>query len=487
MYTAKDHMAVHCVGNISEYTSLLKSCSGNTSLQTIKYLYYGEQLSLSHAFGRSVLLLNTSISNVSFCIINNIEHLLFFHNGSVISEADTELLNRLEQEYLKNKSYLLLKQLNIIKLAFDIRRKSVVLSSLPIHIQMEHTTFCNARCIMCDHYIAHNRGSKHLKLSTVKSLESLFPYASMIIMHGNGEPLINPDILPIFELYKKYQIKTSLNTNLSYLTEDILTSIRDNCESIHVSCDGSNEKQYESIRLGLSYSEFIKNVKRLSSVCNKTEKVLEVVLMRQNIKDAKKFVQFAYDHGFAKVIFNALGCNKWIGNEKDGLNNYHSSAIHYCSLAKDEGNRLGISVITPFEYFSENKTADACTVIEEDYPDPVNAQILHDKYPWYTNTIATEQLDRQSISECDTSYDIRGVCEYPFAKTYIDLCGNVSFCCPASRKIVDRISDDHKFEDIWNGWEYQRIRETFYGKGMPLLCKNCFFIKNKALNFLSLN
>lgn len=487
MYTAGNNPeAVYCIGKISEYISLLNSCRNYDAKQNAVYLYYEEQLSMPQGSGKNILLLNTDIHNIAFCIKNDVGSLFFFHNNYVISESDISLLNTLESKYLVNKSYLLLKQLNLIKLVFDIRKKSVVLSSLPTHVQMEHTTFCNARCIMCDHYIARNRGAKHLKLSTVECLESLLPYVSLVIMHGNGEPLLNPDILPIFDLYKKYQIRTSLNTNLSYLSDDILSSIRDNCENIHVSCDGSNEMQYESIRQGLSYSEFISNVQRLAAVCSSTEKVLEVVLMRQNIRNTKTFVQFAYDYGFKKVIFNALGCNEWIGNMKDGLYNCLSSAIYYCRIAKEEGDRLGVNVITPFEYLEDYESGidSLGCLITEDYPSPEYSQALHEKYPWYTNTIAVDKLTKQSITEYDKSKIITGICEYPFAKTYIDLSGNVSFCCPASRKFVDTLSYDKNFKYIWNNDMYQGIRRTFYSKRMPLLCKDCYLVKNRTLNFL---
>lgn len=412
----------------------------------------------------------------------------FYHNKHVISEGDVVLINDFEREYLFDKSYDNLKQLNIIKMVFDIRKESAILSSFPVHIQLEHTTYCNARCIMCDHYIAHNRGSKHLKLSSVKRLESLLPYVSMIIMHGNGEPLINPDILQIFSLYEKYKVQTSLNTNLSYLNDDILSLIRDNCKSIHISCDGCNEQQYEYIRQGLSYKKFISNIKRVEFTCSNTEKVLEVVLMRQNIQDAKEFVRFAYNHGFSKVIFNPLGCNEWIGNQKDGLRNFISTAVFYCRLAKEEGIRLGVNVLTPFEKviaIQSRIVVENHVLTNEDYKNLVSSDVLHKMYPWYSNTIAFEQLNIQSIIACNQSMHITGMCEYPFAKTYIDLCGNISFCCPASRKIVDTISNDKSFEDIWNCDMYQEIRKSFYKKRMPLLCENCNFIENGALQFLT--
>ena len=118
--------------------------------------------------------------------------------------------------------------------------------------------------------------------------------------------------------------------------------MRENCISIHVSCDGCSKEQYENIRQGLSYSNFLSNLKRLSSDCSNTEKVLEVVIMRQNIRNTEEFVRLGYYYGFNKIIFNALGCNKWIGNEKDNPYNYAHTAFYYCQRAKQLGKRMGI-------------------------------------------------------------------------------------------------------------------------------------------------
>ena len=352
-----------------------------TKYSDYDFTYYLEKLVTIPDHDRLILFLHANIDDISFCRINDIRNIVFYHDHCIISENDAELIDQLKNRHLMKCEYSLIKQLNLICLFFDITRKSAVLSSLPIHIQMEHTTFCNARCVMCDHFIAHNRGSRHLQLSSIKAMESVLPYASLIIMHGNGEPLINPNIIGIFEIYKKYGIKTSLNTNLSYLTDDILSYLSDNCASIHVSCDGLGEKQYESIRLGLPYSNFLNNLKRLALSCGQTEKVLEVVLMRQNLTNAPAFVRFAHEYGFSKVIFNTLGCNQWIGNEKDGLSNFQSAAVYYCSLAKNEGIFLGITVVTPFEYLQDvNNGFNTDDFSSSDcFPGPDYSNYLHEK------------------------------------------------------------------------------------------------------------
>lgn len=487
MFTAAaESEAVYCVGRKEEYVSLLHDVQ-KTSLEGRHLFYLGGKFADETFIPRRVLLMNLDIDNIAYCITRNIPSLSFVYNGHIITEESQQaMLQPLERECLNRGDYAPLKQINMIRLVFDIRRKATVLSARPLHLQIEHTTFCNAKCIMCDHYIAHNRGSKHLGVSTVRALESLFPYVSLVVMHGNGEPLLNPDILKIFELYQKYRIKTSLNTNLSYLNEEILGAIRENCASIHVSCDGSSADQYESIRQGLSYETFLTNLKKLSVDCPKVEKVMEVVLMRQNIRNAEAFVRLAYEYGFGKVIFNALGCNEWIGNNRDDPFRYSRTAFYHCSLAKELGQKLGILVVTPFDDVRAAGQDDFD--IEATYPPAEPSDLLHEKYGWYTNTLAFKKLQPGDVLDLDPgkpSNRYTGLCEYPFAKSYIDLEGRVSFCCPASRKIVDKISHEKHFDKIWNGREYQTLRETFYRGDLPSLCRDCYFIRNHSLKFLS--
>ena len=488
MNSKECHNIVYCIGTENEYSLFMTNY--HCDIRTTEYIFCTFDISELDISERKILLLNTEISTISFCILNDVAEILFYHNKLLISETDTNLLIETERKYIENNSYSLLKQLNLIKLVFDLRKKSTVLSSYPIHIQLEHTTFCNARCIMCDHFIAHNRGSKHLTLKMVKSLESMLPYVSTIIMHGNGEPLLNPEILHLFDLYRKYLIKTSLNTNLSYLNEELISCLKESCKSIHVSCDGIGQEQYESIRLGLSYSTFINNIKRLSSDCNNTEKILEVVLMRQNLKDTVKFVRFAYDYGFSKVIFNALGCNKWIGNQKDGIREYRSIAMYYCKCAKSEGVRLGITVVTPFENIPndiQQTNMDLSLPLQDTFRTLNDSEELHNKYTWYTNTIAVNEMSKEMLCRCSSSACLRGICEYPFTKTYIDLCGNVSFCCHLSRKRIDTLTSEKSFGKIWNGEAYQLMRSAFYNKTLPFICSNCFQINNRSLKFLDTN
>lgn len=482
-----DHGTIyHCVGTEAEFAALVRLAGdGLFPLLPDRFRYAGCRCPSPLLPDTPVLLMNTGLSNIAECIRCEVDDISFVFRGRLLSAGDDGLLRDTEHELLSSADYPALKELNIIRMVFCIIRRLDVMTSYPVHIQLEHTTFCNARCIMCDHFVAHNRGSRHLQLRALDLLDKQLTYADEIIMHGNGEPLLHPDILEFFERYGSRAVKVSLNTNLSHLDSDIIDAIRTNCRSIHVSCDGASKAEYEQIRRGLSFETFISNMEALGKAANRVEKVLEVVLMRQNVRSAPLFIELARQYGFSRVMLNPLGVNVVIGNEADGLDCCQDIARRFCSAAKELGERCGITVVTPFDGRPDAavSTAEAASA-EAVYPDAELSDKLHREHPFYTNRIAFTAVDDGSLLCRKGAAGITGVCEYPFAKTYIDLNGNVSFCCPASRRIVGAVTESSSFDSVWNGERYRTIRRTLYERKLPMLCESCYFIGNGSLCFM---
>ena len=470
---------IACIGRPGEYVTLLQRFPGT---HQIRFQYGGPKPTPRLRAGKRLILLNLDLDNLAACVKDKTLEVGFFYDGYLLWAEDTVQLDCLARDYLAQKQYGMLKGLNLLRMVLNIKQQKTVLNAWPLHIQLEHTTFCNARCVMCDHYIAHNRGAAHLRLDALRRLEPLLPYASLVVMHGNGEPLLHPDILDFFALYRQYGVKTSLNTNLSQLSGPLLHAIRENCASLHISCDGCAAEQYESIRQGLDFERFQNNLDRLAREAPAVDKVLEVVLMRQNITSAVKFVDFAARYGIKKVVFHALGVNEWIGNQEDSLERFETDAMFYCQCARGQGEQLGVQVRTPFEGLPP-APAPKTPLAPPVWPDPETSQLLHEKYPWYTNTIAVSPLEEALLKPAVPIAG--GVCEYPFAKTYIDLHGNVSYCCPASRQIVGTLTEQADFRAVWNGPRYQAIRERFYQGQLPALCQNCWMLRNRSLKFLN--
>ena len=416
---------------------------------------------------------------LSFCLIKGLE-IQFLYGDKLLSRLDIDKIKSLQENLLREKNYIEVKKLNLMTIFLEVCGKRSVLSSLPTHLQLEHTTFCNARCIMCDHYVSHNRGSKHLRVSTVHQLKSILPYVSLIIMHGNGEPFLNPAIVEILELYKQYEVRISTNTNLSYINDDICLELNQMCEGLQISCDACDKETYEGIRQGLSFDTFCDNLDRIMSLSEIKRISLEVDLMQQNIRQAKDIVAFAHSYGIKTVRFHDLGVNGVLHNESYSLRHCSDIANKYISQAKEAGAQLGVLVKAPV-YDAVGFDSDEA-VLYSVFPGACISDEMHQKYGWYTNQIGINQLSSSDLAGYQNQ--CAGICEYPFAKSYMDLNGNVSVCCPSSRKVVGHVSSMEDFEQLWNSQTMIRIRDLFYAGMIPSFCKSCFMMSENSLSWI---
>lgn len=403
----------------------------------------------------------------------------------IIPAKDEDLAERLRRHWLAKGDLVSLRLLNRALLLFSIQARSTVMRSMPIHLQIEHTTFCNARCIMCDHAIALNRGSRHLTPELLLRLEPLLPFAEEVVLHGNGEPLLNPHLPEILDIYRRCNLRVSLNTNLSVLDKGIAATLGELCDTLHVSCDGCTKNVYEGIRRGLDFGRFLSNLRLLNTIAPHMRKTLEVVVMRQNVLTLPNLVEFAAVWGFDTVKFNPLGANGAIGNEDDAPGSFPRVARALCERAQRKAEQLGITVLFPSlgegEVAGEREISSFAETVR--FPDEALFETLRTDNPTFTNIIARAPMTTGELTD-STETPIEGICEYPFGKTYIDLEGNVSVCCELSRRPLGRISDQTSFSAIWNGKRYQALRRSYYGKSLPTVCQGCGLESQGALAFM---
>ena len=69
------------------------------------------------------------------------------------------------------------------------------------------------------------------------------------------------------------------------------------------------------------------------------------------------------------------------------------------------------------------------------------------------------------------------ICYFPWISTYIDVYGNVKPCphfvFKADEGIMGNVFD-HQFKDIWNNYNYKRLRLEFKNRQRPFtVCKTC--------------
>ena len=241
-----------------------------------------------------------------------------FYNKAFFSDIDdTKDIDIALDNAIRQKNWEICKGINLFYLMGDIVRKRINLRSKPVKLQIETTDLCNARCIMCSHSYSEGTGIDILKSGILKKLESVLPFVKVIILHGNGEPFLKKDVTIYLQKMAEYGISFVANTNLSIVNDQLISFFNKSFIELTVSCDGHTKELYESIRKGLSFECFIRNVKRVRRQCPHLNMKMAVVVMRQNMSYLAEIVEFAAAHGFNEIIFNQLCVDEKNENVQD--------------------------------------------------------------------------------------------------------------------------------------------------------------------------
>ena len=368
-----------------------------------------------------------------------------FYNDAFLSDIDdTKSIDLALEEAIQNKNWEICKGINLFYLMGDIIRKRNCLKSMPVKLQIETTDLCNARCIMCSHSYNSGTGISILKSGIFERIESILPFIKVVILHGNGEPFLEDDITIYLERMRSYGISFISNTNLSIVTDKLIDFFNDSFWELTVSCDGHTKELYESIRKGLSFENFLKNVKRVRKQCPDLNMKMSVVVMRQNLAFLAEIVEFAASHGFNEIILNQLCMDEKNDNLKDAAYLYPDELLRYTSDAIERGRLCNIRVVVPYAF---------------------------EKSP------RSEFQGKKIAGECI------GVCDWLMECPYIDLRGNVAPCCIKQKEYLGIIFKTD-FHHVWNGDRYIQAREEFRKGKIPNTCSGCDFAVQGRLQYL---
>ncbi len=212
---------------------------------------------------------------------------------------------------------------NLILKEKEIKRKDLVLKSMPLRINLSNWMLCNLNCKMCFSQKHNQVIPNHVKKLN-KELPIFLPYLNEIILSGAGEPFLRPDA---FNLMKNYDSNLFPHLNFAVITNGTLLNKKwkfvshCNFNWFNISIDAASEKTYKKIRKGGDWNELQKSLKLLSKL--KTNKKFEVqismVVMRSNYHEIHDFVKMGKKYGFFVTL------SKVRGNISDNENIFTSS------------------------------------------------------------------------------------------------------------------------------------------------------------------
>ncbi len=186
----------------------------------------------------------------------------------------------------------------------------------PERLNVELTTYCNIKCIMCrgsKNYVNKNDGNKYLSVNDFITILNGIDLNRLKVLNlaGAAEPLLNPDILSILDVCRENKIIVEFITNGMLLTSQISKRILGCSSEIHISFGGSNKETFEAIRKGADFDLICENIGHLSELKKSNNNQypdiwLNPILMKRNIHELPDIIELAKRLGCRGVACSHL-------------------------------------------------------------------------------------------------------------------------------------------------------------------------------------
>ncbi len=406
-----------------------------------------------------------------------------FYYGKRIWDMEREGdILKLQKELVDRKDYKTAKVYNEFQIMVSRLNGHKDWLFYPKEIQLEHTNRCNARCIMCGHWNADKRKCRDLPKETFQRIIPFLPFCRHVGLHGYGEPFLAKHILDCLQVYQAYGVRLYANSNLSYVPEELLPYIGEMFDEINVSCESVRKEDYERIRQGLRFCDFVENVEKIRKECPKVRLNLFAVIMRQNLEQLTELVEFAAEHGFAKVSMTEMIAMEENGNFGDVPSQYPDLLSYALKQAARRARELQIELDFPKEAVRayEDTERDRRRLLCQPFLMGREAAPRHGASLLFDRQKITRKAEEQSIHRCE------GVCDVFGSQMYCALDGKLAVCCVDGYHYTAELADIHSIKEYWQSPGVRIIRDCFERQKLPAVCNNCNFILLDRLKSLHL-
>jgi len=157
------------------------------------------------------------------------------------------------------------------KYRFFSKEKRV--GKFPPCLQIEPTSVCNFRCIMCyqsdKSFSNKSKGfMSNMSLDLYKKvIDEVEGKVEAITLATRGEPTLNKDFKKMLNYSNKKFLALKINTNASMLDENMIHAILStDIQSIIFSVDAADKETYEKIRVNGKFDKIMKNLKLFAQI-----------------------------------------------------------------------------------------------------------------------------------------------------------------------------------------------------------------------------
>jgi radical SAM protein with 4Fe4S-binding SPASM domain len=192
-----------------------------------------------------------------------------------------------------------------------------ITDEFPPCIQIEPSSICNYRCIMCyqiDREFS-NKSSGHMGYMDLDLYKNIIDQVEgkveAITLASRGEPLLNKNFVDMLEYSSGKFLGFKINTNASLLSDKLCHTILSNLDigTIVFSIDAADKALYEKIRVNGNFEKVMRNISMFKEIKEKYYKTSNIVTRvsgvkindEQDIDEMEKvWLQYVDQTGFTK-------------------------------------------------------------------------------------------------------------------------------------------------------------------------------------------
>jgi MoaA/NifB/PqqE/SkfB family radical SAM enzyme len=340
----------------------------------------------------------------------------------------------------------------------DMAARGPLARSLPRQLYIEVTNRCNSLCKSCpltyDHFLQWEP-KHHLGWDEFLRIVDQVPVIERVVLHGIGEPLLNPDLPRMVAHLKARGAHVLFNTNAVLLDEargDALTKA--GLDELRISLDALTPELYHKLRGIDKLPRILSNIKAFAAR-RREQRGLEThqpavslwfVGMQENLHELPDIVRFAISTGVPEVHLQRLVYFGDGATLDDDVTAVREQSLH--ATLQDLQQRMVQECEALARANNLKFTASGATT-------PGESLAVNGKSPWHG-------------------------CYRPWSLMYITATGNALPCCIAPFAVTDyeqimlgNVLRDG-IESVWNGAQYQSLRGAVLSDGpAPWPCQHC--------------
>ncbi|MFA6280897.1 MAG: radical SAM protein [Candidatus Omnitrophota bacterium] len=314
-------------------------------------------------------------------------------------------------------------------------RRFPALTPYPEAIEIEPTTRCHLRCVICEHTF-WKEPVRDLSYAQFRQIVDQFPRLKWLGLTGIGSSFLNPDYMKMLEYAKSKGMYVEFYDTFTLVDDKIAERIIDlNIDRIWLSIEATTKETYEKIRVGANFEKVIANIKTFFEIKKRKKALLPEVWFHFIIN------KYNYPEMLAYVDFVA-------------------------ELMKDVPQAASLIFYTGLMDFKETKDLRVDNVSEE-----LKNKIEEAAHKKGIFVNWNENISRKQCPSMCTKW----------SEPFILSSGHIQPCCvlneandrefQKNNAFMNLLEGD--FRNFWRSKEFKSFLSTLKSNRFPQVCKNC--------------